>query len=58
MTDFSVRLGNMENEMNDDEIDDLKQSKPGPLNVTNNEIFEGDDDVNIGDADKDDKIEK
>lgn len=41
----------MENEMNDDDVDDLKQSKPGPLNVADNEIF-GEDDVNIGDADK------
>ena len=24
LTDFSVRLGNMENEMNDEDVDDLK----------------------------------
>jgi hypothetical protein len=51
LTDFSVRLGNMENDMNDDDVDDLKQSKPGPLNVADNEVF-GEDDVNIGDTDK------
>lgn len=43
--------------MNDDEVDDLKQSKPGPLNVADNEIF-GEDDVNIGDADKEKQPEK
>jgi len=42
----------MENEMNDDDADDaLNKSKPGPLNVGDNEMF-GEDDVNIGDADK------
>ena len=36
--------------MNYEDVDDLKQSKLGPLNVADNEIF-GEDDVNIGDAD-------
>jgi len=42
----------MENEINDDDVDDLNKSKPGPLNVGDNEMF-GEDDVNIGDAEKD-----
>ena len=46
----------MENEMNDDDVDTLNKSKPGPLNVNDNEIF-GEDDVIIGDTDKEKVVE-
>ena len=37
--------------MNEGATDDLNKSKPGPMIVGDNEMF-GEDDVNIGDAEK------